>query len=155
MPETTLSIRDLQLLELDILREVDALCRENGLTYYLGEGSMLGAIRHGGFIPWDDDLDILMPREDYETFLTLRDQLPGTLTVQHHTTTHPYWSPTIKVRLKDNSRFAQQHIARLTAMKTGWSLAWTSTFSRWIQCRRRKVRSKQNRAVPFVSGVRC
>lgn len=115
MSEPSLSIRQLQLLELDILRAVDTLCRENGLTYYLGEGSLLGAVRHQGFIPWDDDLDILMPRADYERFLALRDQLPATLTVQHHTTVRPYWSPTIKVRLLDNSRFAQRHIAHLTA----------------------------------------
>ncbi|MBQ8751893.1 MAG: LicD family protein [Clostridia bacterium] len=114
MSEMTISIRELQLLELDILRAVDKLCRDNELTYYLGEGSMLGAIRHQGFIPWDDDLDILMPREDYDKFLSLRDQLPATLKVQHHTTTPHYWSPSIKVRLLDNSRFAQQHIARLT-----------------------------------------
>jgi len=114
MSEMTISIRELQLLEMDILRAVDKLCRDNALTYYLGEGSMLGAIRHQGFIPWDDDLDILMPRADYEKFLSLRDQLPATLKVQHHTTTPHYWSPSIKVRLLDNSRFAQQHIARLT-----------------------------------------
>ena len=62
MSDSPFSLRELQLAELAILREVDALCRRHGLTYYLGEGSLLGAIRHRGFIPWDDDLDILMPR---------------------------------------------------------------------------------------------
>lgn len=114
MSDSPFSLRELQLAELAILREVDALCRRHGLTYYLGEGSLLGAIRHRGFIPWDDDLDILMPRADYERFLTLRQELPPTLEVQHHTTVSPYWSPTAKVRLLDNRHFAQQHIAHLT-----------------------------------------
>ena len=114
MADAPFSLRELQLAELSILREVDALCRRHHLTYYLGEGSLLGAIRHHGFIPWDDDLDILMPRADYERFLALRGELPPTLAVQHHTTVKRYWSPTAKVRLLDNRRFAQQHITHLT-----------------------------------------
>ncbi|MCR4853786.1 MAG: LicD family protein, partial [Prevotella sp.] len=54
---------------LDVLLRVDKVCREHNLTYYLSDGTMLGAIRHGGFIPWDDDADIAMPREDYERFI--------------------------------------------------------------------------------------
>lgn len=59
-------IRPLQLKLLDILKAVDAVCRERGLRYYIIGGTLLGAVRHGGFIPWDDDLDIGMPRPDYD-----------------------------------------------------------------------------------------
>ena len=59
----------LQQEELQILLQIDRFCAERGLTYYLAEGSLLGAIRHQGFIPWDDDVDIVMPRADYERFL--------------------------------------------------------------------------------------
>ena len=64
-------LRRLQDYIFEIMLEVDRLCRQEGLTYYLGEGSLLGAARHGGFIPWDDDADLLMPREDYEKFLAI------------------------------------------------------------------------------------
>lgn len=56
----------LQQLLLEMLVDFDALCKRNGLTYILTGGSALGAVRHGGFIPWDDDVDVLMPRQDYD-----------------------------------------------------------------------------------------
>lgn len=56
---------------LEILIDVDKFCSENDLTYFLACGSLLGAIRHKGYIPWDDDLDIMMPRPDYERFLEI------------------------------------------------------------------------------------
>lgn len=63
-------VRTLQMRILGNLMAVDRVCREHGLHYYIYDGTMLGAVRHGGFIPWDDDLDIAMPREDYELFIT-------------------------------------------------------------------------------------
>ena len=65
------NIRELQLLELNVLKEFAAVCDRHNLTYYLSEGTLLGAIRHQGFIPWDDDVDVCMPREDYDIFANI------------------------------------------------------------------------------------
>lgn len=62
-------IRSLQLRILGNLQAVDAACKAHGLRYYIWAGTMIGAIRHHGFIPWDDDLDIAMPRPDYDLLI--------------------------------------------------------------------------------------
>lgn len=62
------SVRAVQEKILDTMKFIDKLCREHGIVYYIMGGTALGAVRHGGFIPWDDDLDIFMTPEQYEKF---------------------------------------------------------------------------------------
>ena len=62
------SVEELHRVMLHILQEIDAICREENIRYFLIDGTLLGAVRHGGFIPWDDDADIAMPRQDFERF---------------------------------------------------------------------------------------
>ena len=70
-------LRKLQLTELNLARIFAEICEKNGLRYYMVGGTMLGAVRHKGFIPWDDDMDFGMPRSDYERMLTIvRENLP-------------------------------------------------------------------------------
>ncbi|MCF0208824.1 MAG: LicD family protein [Bacteroidaceae bacterium] len=67
--QASYNIRDLQLRLAEMLKEIDAIFAANNLTYYLWAGTLIGAVRHKGFIPWDDDLDIAMPRRDYNLFI--------------------------------------------------------------------------------------
>ena len=61
-------LRQCQLVQLRLLKILDAICAEKGWRYWLDGGTLLGAVRHRGFIPWDDDVDVAMPREDYDAF---------------------------------------------------------------------------------------
>lgn len=65
------ALRKLQMTELDILLAIRDFCDEHGITWFLDGGTLIGAMRHGGFIPWDDDIDIGMPRADYDRFSKL------------------------------------------------------------------------------------
>lgn len=84
--------RKMQLIELDLLKEFDRVCRLHNISYVITDGTMLGAVRHHGFIPWDDDADICMLREDYERFKkeAMKDLNPDICFFQDNTT-DPYY----------------------------------------------------------------
>ena len=71
-------MNDLQKKQLDILKAFISVCEKHHLQYFLVGGSTLGAIRHKGFIPWDDDIDVGMPRKDYDEFIKLQHEFNGT-----------------------------------------------------------------------------
>lgn len=66
-----LTLKELQRFSLDILKDIHEFCIKNNIRYSLAYGTLIGAIRHKGFIPWDDDIDIIMPRPDYELFASI------------------------------------------------------------------------------------
>lgn len=68
-------LSSLQEQDLEILKEFQKICNDNHLRYFMVAGSMLGAVRHQGFIPWDDDIDVAMPRKDYDCFLKIAPKL--------------------------------------------------------------------------------
>ena len=111
-------LRELQLTELEILKPVDALCMKEGIQYYLVGGTLLGAIRHKGFIPWDDDLDIAIPRADYNRFIEicLCGGLGKNYELHHISTDKNYWLPFAKIR-KKNTLFNETDIKMLDCRK--------------------------------------
>ena len=66
-----ITLKEMQSIELEMLKYLHKICTDNDLTYYLYGGTLLGAVRHQGFIPWDDDLDIIVPRKDYERLIRI------------------------------------------------------------------------------------
>lgn len=69
MDKKEISLEEMKRIEVGILLHIDSFCKENKLQYAIGYGTLIGAVRHKGFIPWDDDIDIMMPRPDYDKFI--------------------------------------------------------------------------------------
>ena len=67
-------MNDLQKKQLELLKAFISVCEKHHLKYFMVGGSALGAVRHKGFIPWDDDIDVGMPREDYDKYITLQSE---------------------------------------------------------------------------------
>lgn len=84
-------LRKLQLVELEILNEFVRICEAHSLQYYLVGGTLLGAVRHKGFIPWDDDIDVAMPREDYDSFAQIAPQELNSQYFYQSPETDPYY----------------------------------------------------------------
>ena len=69
LEKNKLKIDEIRKISLEILIDIDRFCQANNILYFLACGTLLGSIKYGGFIPWDDDIDIMMPRPEYERFI--------------------------------------------------------------------------------------
>ena len=107
-------IRPLQLHLLKIVDAIDRVCREHNLRYYALCGTMLGAVRHGGFIPWDDDLDIGLPRPDYDLLMAhAREWMPEPMEIVAYETDPTYPLPFAKVQDASTTLIERMHLRYL------------------------------------------
>lgn len=106
-----LQLEKLKQIELDILKEFVFVCQKLNLTYFVIGGTLLGTVRHKGFIPWDDDIDVGMPRKDYEIFLQkAQELLPACYFLQTHQTDSEYPLNFAKIR-NSNTTFIESSVA--------------------------------------------
>lgn len=98
MEKKYLSLEEYHAVLFDMLKQVDSICHAERLRYFLSGGTLLGAIRHKGFIPWDDDIDLMMPRPDYEIFLKKAEKrLPKRYILAFPDRTKDYSQPWIRI----------------------------------------------------------
>lgn len=96
-------LRQQQLRMLDMLKCLDQICRKHNIQYWLSSGTLLGAVRHSGFIPWDDDLDVEMLKPDYKKLMeVLEKELPENYILQNHKTDKNYVLQFSKIRDKNS-----------------------------------------------------
>lgn len=101
-------LRKGQLRMLEILKCVDSICRKHNIPYWLSSGTLLGAVRHEGFIPWDDDLDIEMMKKDYDRLIPiLRKELPPQFLVQDANSEDLY--PYLFVKVRDKKSLIREN----------------------------------------------
>lgn len=106
-------LRRMQLIQIELLRELDRVCRLHGIRYIIASGTLLGAVRYQGFIPWDDDIDVEMLREDYEAFRKAAGRdLDKRMFFQDHRTDRGYPWLYGKLRMNGTSavRVGQEHL---------------------------------------------
>lgn len=101
------TLRKAQLKMVEILEAIDDVCKKNDIEYFLCYGTLLGAVRHNGFIPWDDDCDIVMMKEHYKRFIQCANRdLPNNFFLQTNKTDNAYTKKVTKVRMK-NTKFVE------------------------------------------------
>ena len=107
------AIKQAWAAELTVLQEIDRVCRKHHITYYADWGTLLGCVRHGGFVPWDDDIDIVMKREDYRRFMEVaRFDMEEGFDVQTFRNQPDFWLFMGKVVGKNHFCFEKEHLRK-------------------------------------------
>lgn len=147
------TLQKLQSIEVEILEEIVRICNKHALTYFLVGGTLLGAVRHRGFIPWDDDLDIAMPRKDYNKFLAVCPyELNTAYALQYHGNEPHYISGFAKIR-KKKTIFQEKGFENL-AENGIWVDIFPLDYSRGAQKKGEQIKRKLIMSIRAVIGVR-
>ena len=121
-------IKQAWAMSLDVLAEIDRICQKHNITYFADWGSFLGAVRHGGFIPWDDDLDICMKREDYTRFRQVADnELPPHYCIHDYERKEDHWLFLSRVVGNSTICFEENYL------NTHYNFPWLSTVDIFVK----------------------
>ena len=137
--------------ELAVLNEVDRICTKHNIQYFAEWGTLLGAIRHGGFIPWDDDMDIAMKRADYEKFLKVAPQeLPGGFEIFNLRNHDNFWYFLARVVNTSRMRFEEEHLKKYHGFPY---IAGLDIFVLDNVCRDKSKEEERDKTIEYVLTV--
>jgi lipopolysaccharide cholinephosphotransferase len=140
-------LKRLHETEVEILDEVVRICEKYNLTYFFNGGTLLGAIRHKGFIPWDDDLDIGMPRKDYDKFIELcATELDSKYMLDNKDTNRKYYLNFAKIR-KKNTIFEQDFQVNYDGPKGIWLDIFPYDNAKSVTSKKVYIQSKLNKTI--------
>lgn len=140
-------LKRLHETEVEILDEVVRICEKYDLTYFFNGGTLLGAIRHKGFIPWDDDLDIGMPRKDYDKFIELcATELDSKYMLDNKDTNRKYYLNFAKIR-KKNTIFEQDFQVNYDGPKGIWLDIFPYDNAKSVTSKKVYIQSKLNKTI--------
>jgi len=173
--ENTL-VRQIQLTQLEIMKEIDVVCRKEGIDYFLCAGTALGAVRHKGFIPWDDDLDIMLPRNEYVRLMEkLKNELSDKFWLQTYETDSHYWQPFAKVRKRGTlykekgmesipdekcgiwvDIFPMDYAKKKDSLSLRWARFWVKIISFTLRVQELKIKNSSfsRRYAPLIGVLR-
>lgn len=112
MNDNNTMLKEMQACQLRILMDFQKVCDMNNIRFYLAFGTCLGAIRHHGFIPWDDDIDLFMRIDDIEKLIEVQDQLPAHLYLQTHDKEPEFGLPIVRIRDSSTTLIEADHYDR-------------------------------------------
>ena len=151
--------RQLQEKQLEAFKAVSTICKDNGLTYYLGESTLRFANYYGKLAPWEVSFFLLMPKDDYDKFLNVAQKaLPDEFVLQHSSLVKNYWAPNIQVRHKDNSVFYETKLQGKTEFNGPaidiLPLCYVPELKSSMQTKQRRTFIYYNKLLDYKTGLR-
>ncbi len=155
-------LQKLRCVQLELLEEFIRVCQQNNLTYFLAFGTLLGAVRHKVYIPWDDDIDVYMPREDFQRFCSLSSKSDGKYFLRNSKTDPQYWLKFAKLEKKgtlfleslyEGTDISMGIFIDVFPLDSADGNTWRTRFKLWLALKL-EVMLRQKRGIYRLGGIR-